>query len=106
MAKKHQIEGSNLRIYGSSGGLYEGGLLKICSSRLGAYSGGGAFSRGEQFEDLRYLAFRCIHKNHFFVCTVDLITYIDLISKFRRLKLCGRFIPRFNIFSEYTEINR
>ena len=47
MAKKHQIEGSNLRIYGSRWGLYEGGLLKICSSRLGAYSGGGgAFSRG------------------------------------------------------------
>ena len=41
------MEGSNSRIYGSSGGLFEGGgLLTICSSRVGAYSrGGGAFSR-------------------------------------------------------------
>ena len=35
------------RIYGSSGGLFEGGgLLTICCSRVGAYSRGGAFSKG------------------------------------------------------------
>ena len=47
MAKNHQIEGSNSEINGSSGGLFgEGGLLNIFSSRVRAYSRGGAFLRG------------------------------------------------------------
>ena len=46
MATINQSRGANSKIYGSSGGLFEGGgLLKICSSRLEAYSRG-AFSRG------------------------------------------------------------
>ena len=45
--KSQQIEGTNLRYYGSSGDLFEGGggLLTIFSSRMGAYSRG-ALSRG------------------------------------------------------------
>ena len=43
--KNHQIEVSNSIFYGSSGGLINGGLLTICSSRIGAYSRGG-FLRG------------------------------------------------------------
>ena len=36
-----------------------GGLLTIFSSRVGAYwKGGGAFLRGGQFEDLRYLKYK------------------------------------------------
>ena len=36
-----------------SGGFFEGGLLKICRSRMGAYSRGGLI--GGQFEGLRHL---------------------------------------------------
>ena len=45
--KNDQIEGSNSKIYGSSGGYSRGGLLTIGSSRVGAYSReGGFFERG------------------------------------------------------------
>ena len=46
-----KIEGANSRIYDSSGGLFEGDLLTICSSRVGAYSRG-FFCVGT---DLRYI---------------------------------------------------
>ena len=49
MAKIIKLRGSNSRICGSSGGLFEGGLLTICSSSVGAYSRGGG-----QFDDLCY----------------------------------------------------
>ena len=52
MAKNHQIEGSNSRIYGSSGGLFEeggGGLSTICCSRVGAYSRGAIFEGGHSW---------------------------------------------------------
>ena len=35
----------------------EGGLLTICSSRVGAYSRKGVFFEGGQFEDLRYFTY-------------------------------------------------
>ena len=40
MAKINKSRGANSRIYGSSGGLFEGSLLRICSPRAGAYSRG------------------------------------------------------------------
>ena len=47
-----KLRGSNSIVYVSSGGLFDGGLLKICSSRMGAYS-----TVGGQFKDLRYMYF-------------------------------------------------
>ena len=53
MAKIIKLRGSNSKIYGSSGGLFEGGLLTICSARVGAYSRGGGFFEWGQFVNLR-----------------------------------------------------
>ena len=47
MAKSNKSRGANSWIYGSSGGLFDvGGLLTICSSRMGAYSRGGGGTSG------------------------------------------------------------
>ena len=47
MAKIHKSRGTDSMIYGSSGGLFEGGgLLTFHSSRLGTYSRGGCFEGG------------------------------------------------------------
>ena len=57
---KRSAEGSNLRIYGSSGGLFEGGgLLTINSSVVGAYlrGGGGFFDGGGAIQGFTVL--RC-----------------------------------------------
>ena len=54
MAKIIKLRGSNSRICGSSGGLFEGGLLTICSSSVGAYSRGALNRGGGQFDDLCY----------------------------------------------------
>ena len=67
--KNNEIEGSNSNIYGSSGGLFEGGLLTICSSRVGAYSrGGGGFEGGRvdettnrEIEDLQHFFHEFCH---------------------------------------------
>ena len=50
------FEGSNSKINGSSGGLFErAGLMTISSFRVGAYSRRGFSRGGGLFEDLRYL---------------------------------------------------
>ena len=46
MAKSTNRKGAISRIYGSNGGLFEGGLLTICSSRGRVIQGGGLFLRG------------------------------------------------------------